>query len=61
MLPHSNAKLNYTRPVKCDFKKMTTYLEHLISKQYTEGNSFISEDFALEIIYYMYDAMRTLW
>ena len=33
------------------FKTLTTYFEHLISKQYTETNSLISEDFAFEVLF----------
>ena len=35
------------------FEKLTTYLERLTSKQlYTETDSFLSKDFALEVLYF---------
>ena len=35
------------------FEKLTTYLERLTSKQlYTETDSFLSKNFALEVLYF---------
>ena len=33
------------------FEKLTTHFEHLTSKQNTETDSFISEDFTLEVLF----------
>ena len=41
MLSHSNAYLI--------FEKLIMYFDHLTSEQYTETDSLISEDFALEV------------
>ena len=43
-----------------NFEKLTTYVEHLTTKQYTESDSLISADFALEVLFKRYDVMRTL-
>ena len=37
-------------PLDVNFEKLTMYFEHLTGKQYTETDSLISEDFALEIL-----------
>ena len=34
-----------------NFFNLTTHFEHLTSKQYTETDSLISEDFAFEVLF----------
>ena len=34
-----------------NFRKLTTYFEHLTSKQYTETDSLISEHFTFEVLF----------
>ena len=41
-------------------EKVTTYVEHITSKQDTETDSLISEDFTLEVVFLRYFVMRTL-
>ena len=43
------------------FETLTTYFEHLTSKQYVETDSLISEDFSLEALFQRYDVLSTLW
>ena len=48
-------------PVRCTFlKKITTYFEHLISKQDTEINSLIPDEFTLEVKFEWYCVTCTL-
>ena len=41
--------------------KLTTYKEHSINKQNAEINSFIYENFTLEVVVERYVVMRMLW
>ena len=50
MSSHSNIKLILTSQMWI-FEKSSTYLEHLISKQYIETDSLISEDFGFEVVF----------
>ena len=44
-----------------NFWKVTTAFEHLSSKQDTESDSLMSEDFTLAVIFWRNDVMMTLW
>ena len=59
---HPTPMISYFWPVRCGFlKKNNNIFWYLTSKQYTKTHSLISEDFALEVLFYRYDVMRTLW
>ena len=41
--------------------KKQTYFEHLTGKQFTETDYLISEELPLEVLFWRYDVIRTLW